>query len=42
MLSDILYSSLAFCCLQSRTVEMFSQVDAEFGHKLSESLSRYA
>ncbi|GFG40105.1 hypothetical protein Cfor_09356, partial [Coptotermes formosanus] len=28
--------------IQARTVKMFSQVDAEFGHKLSESLSRYA
>lgn len=29
-------------CLQDRTVKMFSQVDAEFGYKLSEGLSRYA
>jgi hypothetical protein len=42
MLSDIIYSSLVFYCLQTRTVKMFSQVDAEFGNKLSESLSRYA
>lgn len=42
MLSDIIYSSLVCYCLQARTVKMFSQVDAEFGHKLFESLSRYA
>lgn len=42
MFSDIIYSSLVFYCLQARTVKMFSQVDAEFGHKLFASLSRYA
>jgi hypothetical protein len=42
MLNNIIYSSLVFYSLQARTVKMFNQVDAEFGHKLSESLSRYA
>jgi catalase len=33
---------VSFCFLQERTVKNFSQVDAEFGRKLTEGLRKHA